>query len=167
VNAGIDSFKVEGRMKTALYVASMARTYRKAIDDYFESEEKYRAGMEWYHDQIRKCTYRRYTTGFYFGKPGPDSMVYEDSTYVSEAVFLGIAEETDPALGVRIMQRNKFSRGDTIGIMKPDGRDLKAVVLGMKNGQGEDVESCPHAKETIWLRLSREAEPGDIFRTLK
>jgi putative protease len=167
VRAGVNSFKIEGRMKTALYVASMARTYRKAIDDYFESEEKYRAGMEWYHDQIRKCTYRRYTTGFYFGKPGPDSMVYEDSTYVSEAVFLGIAEETDPALGVRIMQRNKFSRGDTIEIMKPDGRDLKAVVLGMKNGQGEDVESCPHAKETIWLRLSREAEPGDIFRTLK
>ena len=166
VKAGINSFKIEGRMKTALYVASMARTYRKAIDDYFESEEKYRACLEWYHDQIRKCTYRRYTTGFYFGKPGPESMVYEDSTYVGDAVFLGIIEETHPDLGARIMQRNKFSVGDELEIMKPDGRDIRARVLGMKNARGEAVASCPHAQETIWLTLSARAEAGDILRTL-
>jgi U32 family peptidase len=69
VAAGINSLKIEGRMKTALYVATVARTYRKAIDDYFTSEELYRSNMEWYKSEIAKCTYRQFTTGFYFGKP--------------------------------------------------------------------------------------------------
>ena len=71
IEAGIDSFKIEGRMKTALYVATVARTYRKAIDDYLESPgEIPRKIMEWYREEIGKCTYREFTTGFYFGKPG-------------------------------------------------------------------------------------------------
>lgn len=70
VEAGIDSFKIEGRMKTALYVATVARTYRIAIDDYLESPEKYQSKMEWYKSEIRKCTHREYITGFYFHKPG-------------------------------------------------------------------------------------------------
>ena len=67
IDAGIDSFKIEGRMKTALYVATVARTYRKAIDDYLEDPQKYRDNMPWYLDQISNCTYRQFTTGFYFG----------------------------------------------------------------------------------------------------
>ena len=69
VEAGIDSFKIEGRMKTALYVATVARTYRKAIDDYLESPEKYQENMPWYLEQIKSCTYRQFTTGFFYGKP--------------------------------------------------------------------------------------------------
>ncbi len=64
LNSGIDSLKIEGRMKTALYVATVARTYRKAIDDYLESPEKYKANMSWYQEQISNCTYRQFTTGF-------------------------------------------------------------------------------------------------------
>lgn len=64
IDAGIDSYKIEGRMKTALYVATVARTYRKAIDDYLESPEKYEANMPWYLEQIKSCTYRQFTTGF-------------------------------------------------------------------------------------------------------
>ncbi len=90
VEAGIDSFKIEGRMKTALYVATVARTYRRAIDDYFDSEEKYRANMDWYRAEIGKCTYRKFTTGFYFGKADENTQIYDESTYVSEAVYLGI-----------------------------------------------------------------------------
>lgn len=93
VEAGIDSFKIEGRMKTALYVAAVTRTYRKAIDDYFESEETYRANLEWYRTEIAKCTYRQYSTGFYFGKPSEENQIYDNSTYVSEAIYLGIAED--------------------------------------------------------------------------
>lgn len=89
VEAGIDSFKIEGRMKTALYVATVARTYRRAIDDYFDSEEKYRANMDWYRAEIGKCTYRKFTTGFYFGKADETTQIYDESTYVSEAVYLG------------------------------------------------------------------------------
>ncbi|MGN1203596.1 MAG: peptidase U32 family protein, partial [Lachnospiraceae bacterium] len=93
VDAGIDSLKIEGRMKTALYVATVARTYRKAIDDYFESEELYRSRMPWYQEEIAKCTYRQFTTGFYFGKPDADTQIYDSNTYVNEYIYLGMVEE--------------------------------------------------------------------------
>ncbi len=92
VEAGIDSLKIEGRMKTALYVATVARTYRKAIDDYFESEETYRNNMPWYREEISKCTYRQFTTGFYFGKPDENTQIYDSNTYVNEYVYLGIVD---------------------------------------------------------------------------
>ena len=93
VEAGIDSLKIEGRMKTALYVATVARTYRKAIDDFFCSPVTYRENMEWYKAEIGKCTYRQYTTGFYFGKPDENMQIYDNSTYVSEYTYLGIVED--------------------------------------------------------------------------
>ena len=98
IEAGIDSFKIEGRMKTALYVATVARTYRRAIDDYLESEEKYRANMDWYRAEIAKCTYRKFTTGFYFGKADENTQIYDESTYVNEYIYLGIVAElvSDP-----------------------------------------------------------------------
>ena len=95
VGAGIDSLKIEGRMKTALYVACVARTYRKAIDDFFVSEEIYRKNMEWYKTEIAKCTYRQFTTGFYFGKPDENTQIYDSNTYVNEYVYLGIVESVD------------------------------------------------------------------------
>ena len=97
--AGIDSFKIEGRMKTALYVATVARTYRKAIDDYLESEEKYRANMDWYLAEISKCTYRQFTTGFYFGKPDENTQIYDNNTYVNEYTYLGIVGSLGPVPG--------------------------------------------------------------------
>ena len=93
IDAGIDSFKIEGRMKTALYVATVARTYRKAIDDYLEDPKKYEANMPWYRDQISNCTYRQFTTGFYFGKPGDESQIYDSNTYIKEYTYLGIIGE--------------------------------------------------------------------------
>ena len=93
IAAGIDSFKIEGRMKTALYVASVTRTYRKAIDDYFLGEEVYQKNLDWYRAEIAKCTYRQYSTGFYFGKPSAENQIYDNSTYVSESIYLGIVEE--------------------------------------------------------------------------
>ncbi|MCR5279257.1 MAG: U32 family peptidase, partial [Lachnospiraceae bacterium] len=81
VDAGIDSYKIEGRMKTALYVATVARTYRCAIDDYFESPDKYKERLPWYREEIAKCTYRQFSTGFYFGKPNEESQVYDSNTY--------------------------------------------------------------------------------------
>ena len=119
VEAGIDSFKIEGRMKTALYVATVARTYRKAIDDYLESEEKYKANLPYYKEEIGKCTYRQFTTGFYFGKPDENTQIYDNNTYVNEYIYLGIVEEVKDNL-CRIEQRNKFCVGDTIEIYVKD-----------------------------------------------
>ncbi|MDE6939456.1 MAG: U32 family peptidase, partial [Lachnospiraceae bacterium] len=131
VAAGIDSLKIEGRMKTALYVACVARTYRKAIDDHFESEEKYRGNLDWYRAEIAKCTYRQFTTGFYFGKPDENTQIYDSSTYVNEYVFLGIVESVDERGYARFEQKNKFCVGDTIELMKPDGSNIRTAVLSM------------------------------------
>ncbi|WP_035772516.1 peptidase U32 family protein [Butyrivibrio sp. VCD2006] len=164
VDAGVDSCKIEGRMKTALYVATVARTYRKAIDDYFESEEKYRENMPWYLDEISRCTYRQFTTGFYFGKPSEEAQIYDANTYVNEYTYLGIVGEVDERGLAKIEQRNKFNVGDVIEIMKPDGRDIETKVLGMVNADGEEVESCPHPKEVIYLKLDQPTEKYDILR---
>ncbi|MDC7292896.1 MULTISPECIES: peptidase U32 family protein [unclassified Butyrivibrio] len=164
VDAGVDSCKIEGRMKTALYVATVARTYRKAIDDYFESEEKYRQNMPWYLEQISKCTYRQFTTGFYFGKPSEDAQIYDNNTYVNEYIYLGIVGEIDNIGYAKIEQRNKFCVGDNIEIMKPDGTDVKVTVKAMYNEEGESVESCPHSKQVIYVELSEPAEVYDILR---
>ena len=162
--AGVDSFKIEGRMKTALYVATVARTYRKAIDDCLESEEKYRANIVWYKEEIAKCTYRQFTTGFYYGKPNDDAQIYDSNTYQSDAVYLGIVYEKNENGQIRTEQRNKFCKGDMIEIMKPDGRNVAAKVLQIKNGDGEEMESAPHPKQELWLTLSEQAEVGDILR---
>ena len=161
--AGIDSLKVEGRMKTALYVAAVARTYRRAIDDCFASEEVYRSNMDWYKAEIAKCTYRQFTTGFYFGKPNEDTQIYDNSTYVNEYVYLGSVEEKKAGLA-KIEQKNKFSIGDMIEIMKPDGRNIETVVEAMYDEEGNPVESCPHSKQKIWLKLSRETDVYDLLR---
>ncbi len=166
VDAGIDSLKVEGRMKTALYVATVARTYRKAIDDYFVSEETYRANMDWYREEIGKCTYRKFSTGFYFGKPGKSSQIYDNGTYVSEYTYLGTVEAVRHGEGplARLEQRNKFAVGDRIEIMKPDGSNVEASVEEMYNDAGEPMENCPHPKETLWVRLSQAPEKYDLLR---
>ncbi len=164
VDAGVDSCKIEGRMKTALYVATVARTYRKAIDDFFESEEKYRENMPWYLDQIARCTYRQFTTGFYFGKPSEETQIYDNNTYNSDYIYLGTVYEIDDRGYARIEQRNKFSVGDEIEIMKPDGTDIKTTVRAMYREDGEAVESCPHSKEVIYLDLTEPAEEYDILR---
>jgi len=166
VAAGIDSFKIEGRMKTALYVAAVARTYRKAIDDYFASEQKYRDNMQWYQEQIAKCTYRQFTTGFYFGRTDHNTQIYDSNTYVNESVYLGIVEEIQDGL-VRIVQRNKFCAGDVIEIMKPDGQNVPVTVEKIYNEEGEEMSSAPHAKQQLWLRLSGVPDKYDLLRMEK
>lgn len=164
VGAGIDSLKIEGRMKTALYVACVSRTYRKAIDDFFESEEKYRKNMEWYRAEIAKCTYRQFTTGFYFGRPDETTQIYDSSTYVNEYVYLGIIESVDGRGFAKFEQKNKFCVGDTIELMKPDGNNIRTKVLSMYNDEGMAVESCPHARQVLYVELADRPDPYDLMR---
>ena len=164
VDAGIDSFKIEGRMKTALYVATVARTYRKAIDDYKKDPELYRKNMEWYKEEIGKCTYREFTTGFYFGKPTTDSQIYDSNTYVKNYTYLGTAEEVREDGCCRIEQKNKFSVGEQIEIMKPDGRNVLVTVKGITDEDGNTMESAPHPKQILWVDLGSEVSPYDILR---
>ncbi len=192
IDAGINSFKIEGRMKTALYVATVARTYRIAIDDYLESEEKYRKHIPWYLEEMKKCTYRPYTTGFYYGKPDETTQVYENNTYVNAYTYLGIAAEVPeekaagyldgataaaasvgavmpegakPAVScVQIEQRNKFAVGDRIEMMKTDGRDVECTVLALFNQDGEAVADAPHPKQMLYVVLDEQCDAGDVLR---
>ena len=101
-------------MKTALYVATVARTYRKAIDDYLEDPKLYEEHMPWYRTQIASCTYRQFTTGFFYGRPDENTQIYDNNTYVKEYTYLGIVGEVDAEGRCRIEQRNKFSVGEQI-----------------------------------------------------
>lgn len=164
IDAGVDSFKIEGRMKTALYVATVARTYRKAIDDYLESEEKYRQNMPWYLDQISNCTYRQFTTGFFFGKPGEESQIYDSNTYVKEYTYLGIVGEANAQGLYRIEQRNKFSVGEEIEVMKPNGENIPVTVKAIQDEEGTPMESAPHPKQVLYIDLGHTLEKFDILR---
>lgn len=163
IDAGIDSFKIEGRMKTALYVATVARTYRKAIDDYLENPDKYEANMPWYLDQISNCTYRQFTTGFYFGKPDEEAQIYDNNTYIREYTYLGIIGGERDGL-YRIEQRNKFSVGETIEIMKPNGENIQVTVQKILDEEGQEMESAPHSKQVLYVDLEGKAEKFDILR---
>ena len=164
VEAGSDSFKIEGRMKTALYVATVARTYRKAIDDFRKDPKLYRENMEWYKAEIGKCTYREFTTGFYFGKPTEDAQIYDSNTYVKNYTYLGTVEETDGNGAFCMEQKNKFSVGETVEVMKPDGRNLTAVVREIRDEEGNPQESAPHPKQQLWVDLGMDVEVYDILR---
>ena len=163
IDAGIDSFKIEGRMKTALYVATVARTYRKAIDDYMKDPKLYEKNMPWYLDQISNCTYRQFTTGFFFGKPTHESQIYDNNTYIREYTYLGIVGDCKDGL-YRIEQRNKFSVGETIEVMKPNGDNIEVKVKRIVNEKGAEVESAPHPKEVLWIDLGMTLDKYDILR---
>ncbi|MDD4369605.1 MAG: U32 family peptidase [Anaerostipes sp.] len=164
LDAGIDSLKIEGRMKTALYVATVARTYRKAIDDYMESPEKYKANMEYYKREISKCTYRQFTTGFYFQKTDENAQIYDSNTYVKEYTYIGIVQGYNEKGFVKLEQRNKFSVGETIEIMIPDGENLELTVRGIEDEKGMAMESAPHPKQEIYVDFGEKIPEGYLLR---
>ncbi len=164
VKAGIDSYKIEGRMKTALYVADVARTYRQAIDDYFESPELYESKKGYYMDEISKCTYRQYTTGFFYGKTTHESQIYDNNTYVRKYVYLGIVRDVTPDGYAVMEQRNKFCVGDRVEVMKPDGRDVVATVEAMRDEQGQLMTSCPHPQQYMEVKFSEVPDKMNLIR---
>lgn len=164
IDAGIDSFKIEGRMKTALYVATVARTYRKAIDDYMESPELYRSNMEYYKSEIAKCTYRQFTTGFYFGKTDQDSQIYDNNTYIKNCTYIGNVQEVTEDGLVAFEQKNKFSVGEEIECMNFDGTNTVCRVEEIYNDRMEPMESALHPKMQLYVKLDRPVSAGMILR---
>lgn len=164
IDAGIDSFKIEGRMKTALYVATVARTYRKAIDAAVQGKEAFEEILPWAKEEISKCTYRQFTTGFYFGKPDENTQIYDSNTYINEYIYLGIINRAEQNV-VYIEQRNKFCVGETIEIMKPDGSNVETKVVSIINEEtGEKMESAPHPQQKLRVELDQPASVYDLLR---
>ena len=164
IDAGIDSFKIEGRMKTVLYVATVTRTYRMAIDAFLRNPEEYQANMKTYLAEISKGTFRDYTTGFFYGKPEHDAQIYDNNTYVKNYTYLGYVEELSEDGMAIITQRNKFFVNDTIEIMKPDGRNISAKIEAIYDETMRPMESCPHPKQKLSIKLSESVEQYDVFR---
>ena len=163
IESGVYSLKIEGRMKTALYVATVARTYRLAIDEFLQDPELYKSRIPFYKSEIQKCTYRQYTTGFFFGKPDETTQIYDSNTYIKEYTYLGIVgEEKDGHY--RIEQRNKFSVGETIEVMKPNGENIEVEVLEILDEEGNRMESAPHPKQVLYINLGIKLEEYDILR---
>ncbi len=181
ISAGIDSFKIEGRMKNALYVATVCRAYRDAIhtllngsdrDISTDGMKRYQEKLAWYNEQVRSCTYRDFCTGFFYGRPDENSHVYRGDAYHEGRTYLGIVKETgafDRECGdgtvFRLEQKNKFCVGDDIEIMGFDGYDRTARVLSISDSEGHPQISAPHARQQLIVTLSEPARPGEILRT--
>jgi putative protease len=120
--------------------------------------------MPWYQEQISNCTYRQFTTGFFYGKPDHEAQIYDSNTYVKEYTYLGYVEAVDGQGRAQITQRNKFSVGETIEIMKPDGQNLEVQVKAIYDEDGNSVESAPHPQQKLFVDLGCAVEEYDLLR---
>ena len=164
INAGIDSFKVEGRMKTNLYVAVTARTYREAIDDYYTDPKLYESKIEHYKQEISACTMRDFTRGFYYGKPSEEDQIYDNNTYIKNATYMGRIEVVYDDGSIGFDQKNKFSVGDVLEIMQTDAANLQIKVSYIIDEFGNKMESAPHPKQKlkVFFDLLDESQNGSV-----
>lgn len=165
LKSGIYSLKIEGRMKTPLYVAVVTRTYRKAIDDFLEDPNKYLENIPYYNEEIRKCSHRHFTTGFYYDKPGREEQIYDSNTYIRPYKFVAkVLVYNEETQMVTLEQRNKFVLGDTLEVMMPDGENYQWEIKSITNDDGEEQESAPHPQQTIHIPCDRALPVGVIIR---
>jgi U32 family peptidase len=164
VDAGITSFKIEGRMKSAYYVASVVRAYRMAIDSYLADPLKYVFKQEWL-EEFSKASHREFSTGFYNNKPDSSGQVYDSSAYVRDYAFTGLVLEYNEETGIAtVEQRNKMILGDEIEVIGPK-RDMFAQKLEkMWNADGEEIESAPHPQMIIKIKMAKPVAKFDILR---
>ena len=164
IDAGIDSFKIEGRVKNELYVATVVSAYRKAIDDYVAAPEKYTLSPS-LTDELSKVSHRGYTTGFYFGKPGADDHNFESSEYIRDYSIVGVVKEYDEKTGIaKIEQRNRFFDTDEIEILVP-GEGWFAQKTGeMTNEKGEKITVAPNAQMTVFIKTDKKVKEFSILR---
>lgn len=162
--AGIDSFKIEGRMKTALYVANVARIYRMAIDDYYKDASLYEEKIPYYKAELEKGTYRQFTTGFFYGKPTHETQIYDSNTYVKNYTYLGMIKSVNDEGLYGFEQKNKFSVGDEIEVMRCDGTVHNVTVRRMTDDAGNEIESCPHPGQMIYIDAGMELSEYDMMR---
>ncbi len=165
IQSGVTSFKIEGRIKTAFYVATIIKIYREALDDYYKDENLYRSKFEYYMQEIRKCSHRDFTTGFYNNKPTDEDQIYTHNSYIRNYEFAGLVlEEQDEEGYCLIEQRNKFVVGDELELMSPNCEIIKFVVNEMKNEKGEFVTQAPHPQERLRIKVDFKVSNMDIFR---
>lgn len=164
VNSGIMSFKIEGRVKSEYYVATIVKAYRTEIDRYLSDPENYRFDPESLNE-VLKVSHRPYTHGFYFGKTDANSQVYETSSYIRDYDIVGFILDYDVASGIAtVEQRNKFSVGDTVEIIQPTGKYFSQKVEWLKNADGESITSTPHAQMRFTMKTDMPVVANSMIR---
>lgn len=167
IAAGVDGFKIEGRMKTPFYVGVATQTYRRAIDTFVTEPTRYEAEKHEYVRRLEQCAHRGtpgFTTGFYFGPPGKDAQDYTGTPYTRTRVFVGVVVSYDGQSGLAVVeQRNKFRVGDTVEVIRAKGESFSQPVRDMRDEQGNPLHSAPHPRQMIYLRLDYPAEPLDML----
>lgn len=167
VKAGVASAKIEGRIKSAFYVATIVGAYRKAIDEYYENPENYEVNPV-VIDEINKASHREFTTGFYFDKPMNTAQSYQSSAYIREYSFVGVVKEYDHDTGIAVIeQRNKFSVGDEVEIFGPYTEFFTQTVHGLVNDEGEAVQDAPHPQQILKMKIDKAVAPGFLIRKRK
>ena len=164
VESGIKSLKIEGRMKSSYYVASVVRAYRLALDSYLDNPEDYEFKKEWL-DELSKASHREFGTGFYFGKPDAKGQIYESSAYVRDYAFVGLVQGYDSSTGMAtIEQRNRMFVGDEIEVIGPHRKLFAQKIEKMWNEEDEEIESAPHPQQIITMKMEEPVEKHDILR---
>ena len=164
IESGVDSLKIEGRMKSVHYVASVVKTYRMAIDSYFEAPEKFRIKEEWL-EELQKVSHRSYTTGFYFHPPTEEDQIYGTSSYEQTSEFVGIVRSYDESTGfATVEQRNYMKRGQEIELFAPKGDGFRQTLEEMFDEEGNPTETAPHAQQILKIRMKHPVVPWTILR---
>lgn len=166
--AGVYSFKLEGRMKTVYYVGTVVKIYKEAINDYLNDPALYESKKDYYLSEISKASYRGFTTGFYYGKPDENAQVYTTSSYIRTYDFIGMVKGFDLQSRVaEIEQRNKFSVGEEVELLRHNGKNVTFKVEEITDIDGNSIDSVPHAQQRVFIKLPSEAEPFDMLRRRK
>lgn len=161
INSGIYSFKIEGRMKSAYYVAAVVKSYREAIDSYLENPEAYEFKKQWM-DNLNKVSHRQYHTGFYFGEK--NKQIYETSSYIREYDIVGVVKSYDKeSKRVTVEQRNKIFEGDTLEVLRPAKSNIEVTACDLRDALGEVIESTPQAQMVYSFYSEIELEEKDML----
>jgi putative protease len=164
VESGVTSIKIEGRMKSSYYVASVVRAYRLALDSYLKNPKGYEFKQEWL-DELSKASHREFGTGFYFGKPDAKGQIYESSAYVRDYAFVGLVLDYDSNTGLAtVEQRNKMFLGDEIEVIGPRRQLFAQKIEKMWNDLGEEISTAPHPQQIVTIKMERPVEKHDILR---
>ena len=164
IEAGISSLKIEGRVKSEYYLATVIRAYRMAIDSYYNDPEKY-VFDESLLNEVKKVSHRDFTTGFYFGQANQDSQVYKTNSYIRGYDFVGLVLDYDPEKKEALVeQRNRIFKGDEVEIFGPGIKHFNQIVGNMTNKKGEEIEVANHAQEIFKMKVDQEVKPGYMIR---
>ena len=167
INSGIKSFKIEGRVKSSYYVATVIRSYRMAIDEYFKDPKNYNFNEEWVNE-IKKASHRDFTTGFYFNKPTEEDQVYTSSSYIRKYDYVGLVLDYDEANKIAtIEQRNRMFVGDKIEIFGPNKDYFTQTIETMWDEEGKEIEVAPHPQQIIKMKMDKLVESWDIIRKVR